>query len=102
MYEQATVDLPAPLPTDGAEPFTYDHTFRQMSPSTSFEGLEQINWVSDQRNLERISEKLFHNDMRPSANWTPQPPTFIRDEKTHPKLYTVKREESNMDNNFGH
>ena len=48
-----------------------------MCPSTPFEGLEQINWASDQLNLDRIGEQFSHNDLRPSINWTPQPPTFI-------------------------
>ena len=33
---------------------------------------------------------------------TPQPTTLIRNCQSHPKLYAIKREESNMDNNFGY
>ena len=72
-----------------------------MSPSTPFGRLEQINWASHQMNLDRASEKFSHNDIRPSTNWTPHCPTFIRDEKTHSKLYPVKREVSKMDDKFG-
>ena len=42
-----------------------------MSPSTLFEGLHQINWASDQRNLDTIGKQFPHNDIRPSTNWTP-------------------------------
>ena len=73
-----------------------------MSPPTTFEGLEQINWASDQRTVDIIGEQLLNYDIRPSTNWAPQPPTLTRDEKTNTKLYPVKREESNMDNNFGY
>ena len=72
-----------------------------MSPSTPLKGLEEINLVSDQMNLDRASEKCSHNDIKPRTNWTSQPPTFMRDEKTYFKLYPVKREASDMDGNFG-
>ena len=69
--------------------------FRKMSPPTPFEGLEQINLESDQRNWDRISEQFPNNDIRPSTNGAPKTLIFTRYEKTHPKLYLVKREESN-------
>ena len=69
--------------------FISDQMFRQMSPSTPFGRLEQINWVSDQINLDIIGEKFSHTDIRPSTNWTSQPPTFMRDERTHSRLYPV-------------
>ena len=64
-----------------------------MSPSKPFGELEQINWASDQMNLDRTSEKLSHNDIRPCTNWTTQPPTFMIDEKPHSKLYIHLKEE---------
>ena len=71
-----------------------------MSPQKLFEGLEKNKWVSDQRNVDRLSEQFPNNDIRPSTNWTPQSPTLTRDEKTHLKICLVEREASYMDNNF--
>ena len=74
-----------------------------MSPPTPFEGLEQINWATDRRNVDRISKQLPNNDIRPNTNWTSQPPTLTRVWKTYHKKYLVKRgKKSNMDNNFGY
>ena len=72
-----------------------------MFPLTLFGGLEQINQVPDQINLDRTGENLSHNDIRPSTNRTPKTPNLMRDEKIHSKLYPVKSEASNMDSNFG-
>ena len=76
-------------------------TFRLISPPTPFEGLEQNNSALYEKNVGRISEQFPNNDIRPRTNWTLQPPTLIRNEKPHPKLYLVKREESNRDNDLG-
>ena len=78
-YKQVTTDLSLPLPIDGAEYVTTHQAFGQISPPTPFEGLEQINWVCDQRNLDRIGENFPNNDIRPSTTWTAQPPIFTRD-----------------------
>ena len=47
-------------------------------------------------------EQFPNNDIQHSTSLTPQPQTLNRNEQSHPKLYPVKREENNMDNDFGY
>ena len=83
-YEQVTTDLSlSPPQIDEAEHFITDQTFRLRAPPTPLEGLGQINYVLDQRDMDRIIEQFPSNDILPSTNWTPQPPTLIRNEQSH-------------------
>ena len=67
------------------------------SPPTPFEGL--MNYAPDQRDMDRLNEQFSSNETQPSTNWIPQTP---RNEQPYPKLYLVKSEEGNLDNDFGY
>ena len=76
-YEEITADIST---TDRTEFFTSDQTFRQMSPSTPWGGLEQINWASNQMNLDKTSETshIMTSDLGPIWHPNPQPSWEMR------------------------
>ena len=51
-----------------------------------------MNYVPDQRDMDRLIKQFPSNETQHNTNWIPQPQTLVRNEQTHPKLYLAKRE----------
>ena len=79
-YEQGTTDLLPPLPIKEVEHehFIHGKTFRLRSPPTPFE--ELMNYIPDQGDMDKLIEQFPSNETQPNTNWTPQPPTLVRNE----------------------
>ena len=61
-----------------------------------------MGYTPDQRDMDRLIEQFPSNETWPNTNWTPQTPSLVRNEQPHPKLYLAKKEQSNLDNEFGY
>ena len=102
-HKPVTADLSAQSSNDRNKLLTLDQTFRQISPPTPLRGSKQINWTSDQVNINRARKKFSltlghdYSDTRPKTAFTPQHPTFMSDKMVYSKLYhLVTKDESNI------
>ena len=84
------VNLPSKIAREYGQKFDLGRVaFRLRSPPTTLE--ELMNYTPDQRDIDILSGQFPSIETQPVTNWTPQPPTWVRKEQPHPKLYSAKR-----------